>query len=64
MVLAEEVQEATLKGEGSLWGKAELADPCDLASMPNILIFASHLYYLIFSRYCGVQLQSTESALV
>lgn len=67
---AEAGNAAILKGEEGLWRKVELTDPCDLASMPRILIFVPHLYYLISNRhfyslhYRGAQPQSFKSALV
>lgn len=58
------------EGRGKPWGKVELADPCDSASMPSFLSFTSHLYNLILSRYFhsshyrGVLPQSFRSAVV
>lgn len=58
------------EGRGKSWGKVELADPRDSASMPSFLTFASHLYNLILSRYfCsfhyrGVLPQPFRSAVV
>lgn len=58
------------EGRGKSWGKVELADPRDSASMPSFLTFTSHLYSLILSRYFysfhyrGVLPQPFRSAMV